>query len=63
MSDVTKVKVVDGYAVFVDGEQRSGGEVVEVPADVAEKWVRAGFAEPVKAPPAKATARRRKPQS
>ena len=43
MADTVKMTVVDGYAVYVDGEQRSGGSSVEVPADLAGLWERAGW--------------------
>jgi hypothetical protein len=41
--------------VFADGEQRTGGSVVEVPADVAEQWEAAGWV----TRPKKSTARRK----
>ena len=36
-TDTVSVTVVDGWAVCVDGEQRSGGATVDVPAYVAER--------------------------
>ncbi len=56
MSDV-KVRVLDGWAVF-DGEtQRSGGDELEVPADLAGRWSSAGWVELVE--PAKPKRRKR----
>lgn len=43
MADTVKMTVADGGAVYVDGQQRGGGSTVEVPADVAERWERAGW--------------------
>ena len=43
MADTVKVTVADGFAVYVDGEQRSGGSTVDVPTDLAEQWERAGW--------------------
>ena len=52
-----------GWAVCVDGVQRSGGGIVEVDADTASKWLAAGWVEPVKAERAgKAASRSRRPK-
>ena len=59
MADTVKVKVRAGYAVFDGKTQRSGGQHVEVPADLAEQWTAAGWVEPVaKTPTAKQPRRR-----
>ncbi len=58
MADTVKMTVADGYAVYVDGEQRSGGSTVHVPADLAEKWQTAGWVTPADKPTSKP---RRKP--
>ena len=42
-----KVKVRDGWAVVADGEQHSGGTVLDVPADLAARWTAAGWVEPI----------------
>ena len=39
-------------ASSVDVEQQSGGQVVEVPADLAEHWQRRGWATAVESKPA-----------
>ena len=44
-----RVRVLDGWAVAVDGVQRSGGAIVEVDADTARRWQAAGWVEPTKA--------------
>lgn len=49
----TTVKVTAGYLVVVDGEQRSGGEVVEVDDDLAATWLRRGWVEPAPRPAAR----------
>lgn len=56
MADTVKMTVTDGCAVYVDGEQLSGGSTVDVPADPAEEWQRAGW---VARDSAKPSARRR----
>jgi len=48
MAADVKVKVKDGYAVFDGKEQRSPGSEIQVPADLAERWVEAGWVEMVK---------------
>ncbi len=57
MAGVVKVKVSEGWAVCVDDQQHSGGDVVEVPADLAQEWAMAGWVRPVR-PPVKAPAKR-----
>jgi hypothetical protein len=57
MSDKVKVTVVNGWAVYADGEQRHGGEVVEVDRGTAEHWQSRGWVEPVTE---KTTARRKR---
>ncbi|MBA2558803.1 MAG: hypothetical protein H0V07_02775 [Propionibacteriales bacterium] len=59
MDATIKVRVRDGWGVSIDGKSYSGGDVVEVPADVAEAWSTAGWAEPVEKPKARRQARRR----
>ncbi len=41
--------MIEGWAVTVDGVQRSGGATVEVDAETASKWQRLGWVEPTKA--------------
>jgi hypothetical protein len=41
-----KVKVVAPYRV-VHGKPYVGGDVVEVPKDIADTWIKAGWAQPV----------------
>ncbi len=48
MAGTVRVQVRDGYAVFDGKEQRSGGQELTVTRDVAERWVAAGWVEPVK---------------
>jgi hypothetical protein len=55
VADTATVTVVDGWAVFADGEQRTGGSVVDVPVDLSEQWEAAGWVTRGK----KSTARRR----
>lgn len=54
MAGKTRVTVAAGYAVYVHGEQHSGGDVVEMDTDTAQQWVRRGWAveatEPAKQP-------------
>ncbi len=38
-----KVRVCDGWGVYDGQRQHSGGEVVDVPADLARKWIAAGW--------------------
>jgi hypothetical protein len=48
------VEVCHGWAVTVDGEQVTGGTVVDVPADQAAGWVAKGWvalADPAPAKP------------
>jgi hypothetical protein len=54
MAGTVKVKVSEGWAVCVDDQQHSGGDVVEVPADLAEEWTMAGWVQPVKPAPRRA---------
>lgn len=51
MSDTTTVRVAPGWHLFAGGEQRSEGDTVTVPAEVADHWIASGWAEP--ATPAK----------
>ena len=48
MSTTVKVKVREGWAVYDGTSQRTGGEVLEVAADLAEQWITAGWVERVK---------------
>jgi len=41
------VRVVAGWAVYVDGEQVSGPAEVDVDPDTAAHWISRGWAEPV----------------
>lgn len=45
MAAVT-VTVREGWAVYDGTRQRTAGEVLDVPADTAEQWERAGWVEP-----------------
>jgi len=55
--------VLDGWAVAVDGVQRSGGAIVEVDANTASKWTALGWVEPTKANRVgKAASRSRRPK-
>lgn len=58
---MTRVRVCDGWAVYVDGlGQVPGGTVVDVPDDTAAFWIGRGWVEPEPAKPArKASTRRR----
>jgi hypothetical protein len=47
--DLVKVRVVPGWAVFDGIAQRTGGDVVDVPADVAADWIAAGWVKKVTA--------------
>ncbi len=46
MSDTVRMTVNDGWAVFHDGEHRTGGTVVEVDPDTATHWTERGWARP-----------------
>lgn len=54
---MSAVRIADGWGVYVDAEQRTGGEVVEVDAATAEHWIGRGWAEPVEQPPARSQSR------
>ncbi len=56
MADTVKVTICDGWAVFFDGEHRTGGTVVEVDPATAAHWTDRGWASPTEDKPA---ARRR----
>lgn len=58
MAGTVRVKVCDGYAVYDGKAQQSGGQHVEVAADLAEQWIAAGWVEPVTKP---AAAKRTRP--
>ena len=48
MADSVQVTVRDGWLV-VDpaiGEQTGGGSILELPPELAERWISAGWAEP-----------------
>ncbi len=47
MAADVKVRVSDGWLVFDGKTQRSGGQELTVPADLAERWVEAGWVERV----------------
>ncbi len=47
MAVKAKVRVLPGWAVCVDGVQRSGGAIVEVDAETARRWTAAGWVKPV----------------
>lgn len=57
MAVKVRVRVLEGWAVCVDGVQRSGGAIVEVDAGTASKWLVLGWVEPVKAERGKAASR------
>jgi hypothetical protein len=42
-----KVKVVAPYRVIHEGKPYVGGDVVDVPADTADTWLKSKWAEPV----------------
>lgn len=46
----TTVIVVEGWAVYAEGRQRTGGERVQVDAALAKHWCARGWAEPAPAP-------------
>ena len=48
-----EVEVRNGWLVYDGQQQRSAGETVEVEPNLAQQWVAAGWAEPVKTPPAR----------
>ena len=58
-SDLVAVTVVDGWAVYADGEQHSGGSTLEVPPGTAEQWTAQGWVQPA----ATAKAARRRPRA
>jgi hypothetical protein len=41
------VKVVAPYRVLHEAKPYVGGDVVEVPKDIADTWIKAGWAQPV----------------
>jgi len=43
MAAKVTVKVVEGWAVYDGKSQRGGGEVLNVDAELAEKWIAAGW--------------------
>ncbi len=43
---MVKVTICDGWAVFHDGEHRTGGTVVEVDPATAQHWQERGWATP-----------------
>ena len=45
-SATVKVQVVEPFRVLHNGEPFVGGDVVEVPGDTADAWVRSGWAKP-----------------
>jgi len=53
------VEVCHGWAVVVDDEQHGGGTMLDVPADLAARWVAAGWVRLADSVPAKAKRRRR----
>ena len=42
-SATVKVRVIEPFRVLRNGEPFVGGDVVEVPGDVADAWVRSGW--------------------
>jgi hypothetical protein len=44
MADTVKMTVADGWAVFHDGEHRTGGTVVEFDQATANHWLERGWA-------------------
>jgi hypothetical protein len=44
MADTVKSTITDGRAVFIDGEQHSGGQPVDVSTDLVEYGQQAGWA-------------------
>ncbi len=52
MAGTVKVTIRDGWAVFHDGEHRTGGTVVEVDNETAEHWIERGWASPGENKPA-----------
>lgn len=51
------VRVLDGWAVYDGHRQHGGGSVVEVPLDLARRWIAAGWAKQVSPPAPKSKAR------
>ncbi len=47
MSAKRRVRVLEGWSVYVADERRNGGDEVEVAADTANHWIASGWAEPV----------------
>ncbi len=45
MAGTVKVTICDGWAVFHDGEHRTGGTVVEVDNETAGYWIERGWAD------------------
>lgn len=56
-----RITVADGYAVYVNGEQVTGGTTVPVDDTTADHWIARGWA--TEAKPTKATAKAIKPRS
>ncbi len=50
-ADTVRARVRDGWVVFDGQEQKSGGQELTVPADLAERWIAVGWVELVKPPP------------
>ncbi len=46
-SKPVKVKVIGNYRVVHEGTPYTGGDVAEVPADIADAWIQSGWAQPV----------------
>lgn len=44
MAAKTRVTVAEGWAVYVHGQQHSGGDTVEMDTDTALHWIRRGWA-------------------
>lgn len=44
MADTVSMTVADGWAVFHDGEHRTGGTTVEVDEATADLWLERGWA-------------------
>ncbi len=57
-ADTVTVTVRDGWLVHDGLEPRGGGERLDVPAEVAERWTAAGWVEPVAKPKTKPRRRR-----
>ncbi len=63
MSAKRRVRVLEGWSVYVADERRNGGDEVEVDAATADYWTRQGWAEPVDAKPTKRRAPSRRPRN